>query len=221
MSEINQISQEGTVKHTSLQFMKAEEIIPIHIFRYNRMINLLINTKDIEESEVDGEVITWDDFWKARNTKIRAYLDCIQTLTQKEELLQFHNKEFTVEWNLEETVEIKEKVSRPDFSKLSFDEKVELLELMKKAKLDENNLPAVIQTNEETKTDTVDVNHEVTDEVNITSIKHENVQEAFKASVQTDPKARLQEAIMKIAAKKLSQAGANLDENERRLIQEN
>lgn len=218
MPKSSKISREGILSKSSLQFLRAEEIIPIHLFRYNQLINKLIDVKEIKESEVDEKEITWDDFWKARNTKIRAYLDCVQTLTQKEELLQFHRKELKVEWNVEEKVLINQ-TEKYDFGKLSLDEKIEMLELIKLTKTKEFVPVGVLQTNTVSLTPEVTESPSVDEKPNIELIKHETVNEEFKASINTNPMARLKEILIRIAAMNLKEAGANLDEVENKLIQ--
>lgn len=219
MPKSSKISREGILSKSSLQFLRAEEIIPIHLFRYNQSINKLIDVKEIKESEVDEKEITWDDFWKARNNKIRAYLDCIQTLTQKEELLQFDRKELKVEWNVEEEITMKDTKPKIDINKLSFDEQVQLLELIKLTKVNELTPAGVIQTNTASLTPETTESLTMEGKPNIELIKHEAVKEVFKTPINNSPTARLKEALMRVAAMNLKEAGANLDEEEKKLIE--
>lgn len=217
MPKSNKISREGRLINSSLQFISAEEIIPIHLFRYNQLINQLINVKEIKESEVDGSDITWDHFWEARNNKIRAYLDCIQTLIQKEELLQFHRKELKVEWNIEENILINQ-TEQYDFEKLSLDESVELLELIKLTKINEIVPVGVIQTNTASLAPNATESLIAQEKPNIELIKHETVTKVFETSINKNPTTRLQETLKRIAAEKMKEAGANLDDGEKQLI---
>lgn len=216
---IKRIKTEGTVESTTLQFDKASEIIPIHLFRYNSSINKLIKAKEIDESDVDGELITWEDFWKARNDKIRAYLNCIQTLIQKEELLQFHNKDFLIELNTKETITIKESSPKYNFDKLTLTELIELFELMKRTKAESKNAPiGVFHAKTATLIPEATQSSSNSEKPNIELIKQETITEVFKSSLNKNPTARLQEVLMRISALKLKEAGANLDEEEEQLI---
>lgn len=217
---IRRIKQESQISLTNLQFSTAEEIIPIHLFRYNSTINQLIKTKEIDESEVDGEIVTWDDFWKARNNKIRAYSDCINTLIQKEELLKFHNREFQIEINAKEKISLNLKPNKYDFSILPLNEQVDLLKLVVKTKETLYNAPiSIIQTNSEVNSQqSTPTPSNKEGGLNIDLIRQETVTEVFQTSINRNPTARLQEALMRIAAIKFKDAGATLDESEEKMI---
>lgn len=217
---IDTIISLATIEIKNSQFTKAKELIPIHIDRYNRQIKRLIETKEINEDEVDGEDITWEQFWNARNRKIAAYSDCINTMIQKEKLLQYHNKDFVIEYNVEETVEVRDVKPKIDISKLTLEEQVELYQLFKKAKKDENELLSVIQTNSEAKQVTVDVEHQEVERPNVEQIKQIKLPEPPYRSPVTasDPTVKLRETLAKLAAKRIQEVGGNLTDEEKKLL---
>jgi hypothetical protein len=218
---IDTIMKEANALVTSSQFSRAEEIIPIHINRYNQNAKMLIEVKDILEDEVDGETITWEAFYAARNKKIKAYDDCINTLRQKEELKQYHNKDFVIEVNTEETIEIRETRNRRiQIEKLPYDEQVEMMEMMMESLQDENDLLAIVSKPEVEGEVTIDVEAEVVDVPNIQFIEHEKLPEPPKKSLVTaaDPTVKLRESLQKLAASRFKAAGGTLTDDEESLI---
>jgi hypothetical protein len=161
---------------------------------------------------------------KSREKKIKACYQVLETMFQKERLLQIHNKNFNFNINTTETIkEVKVTKSIPDLHKLTFEEQVELYEIMMEAKEDENEMISVKVVNQETKTTiTEDIEAEVIEPANVELIKQEEIKpEVIKKPLDNfDPTARLRESLAKIAAQKLKDAGANLDHHEQKHLKE-
>lgn len=195
-------------------------IIPIHICRYDRRIKRLMATTEISEDEVDGETITWKMFFNARNKKIAAYRDAVKTMIQKEELLQYHNRDLIVEMNTEETITIGDVRPKIDVSKLTLEEQIELYHLMQKAKIRENFPVGVSQTDKGHDQAVVDIEHEEIGRPNVETIKHEEriLPLAEAKTLQADPLIKLKEALAKVAAREFKKVGGTMDTEEEELI---
>lgn len=216
---VRSIMDAANVIINNSQFQKTEEMMPLHLSRYNSLIKALKATKDISEDQVDGEIVTWKDFYRKREEKIKAYENCITTLFQREKLLKFHNKDFLFKWTKEEVVEVKEVEKKITITKLELAEQIELLNLIKKTRKDENDLGAIIAGQIEAKAEVVDIEHEVVEQPNIEQIKHLQLPEP-PSSVKTtyhDPTAKLRESLAKLAAGKFKEIG-KLTEDEEQLI---
>lgn len=216
---IDSIMKEANAEIVSSQFSKAEEIIPIHLKRYNKNIKDALAIKEIPEDEVDGEVITWEDFYKARNRKIKAMIDALAALLQKEELLQFHNKDFVIEVNTEETIEVREKVKKLNIHKLPLDKQIQLLNLYKKMEKKDFELTDITGTMEVDQVVTEDVEAEVVELPNVHKIEQEKLPEPIKRSSITgaDPTIKLRESLQKLAASRFKEAGGTLTDEEEKL----
>ncbi|OYU53822.1 MAG: hypothetical protein CFE25_17155 [Chitinophagaceae bacterium BSSC1] len=217
--KIYHIVQNGRITSNSLQFDLAEEIIPIHLYRYNYQIQQLLKVKEIPEDKVDGDQITWKMFFEARNRKIKAFSDLINTLTQKEELLQFHNKSIEIEWNKRETIKIKK--SRYFLEQLEFKEQIELLEYIKKSKKCVLYPTGVVVSNQQLVSQFNTNNPQLTESVkpNIESIRIEELKdESQVGNVKSDPVKKLKSILDKLAAEKFKEAGGTLDSDEEKLI---
>jgi hypothetical protein len=210
---------EGKLKSNFIQFVSGEEIKALHTFRYNSLANRLIATKEIEESKVDGETITWKDFWEARKKKVGAYLDCISTLVQKEELQGLHNKDLVIDVSFVEKVEVIEKKPSIDIKQLSFEEKIRLLDLIKKTKKNQIELFGITGCTNTEKA-IVSIEHEDVEGLNVTMIKQieQPVEEVKRTITISDPTIRIRESLAKLALQKIKDAGGNLTEEERLLI---
>ena len=200
------------------EFVKAHEVIIIHLQRYNSQIKRLLEVCDYTEADLLSGHVSQNQFFKAREAKIRAYSDCINTIIQKEKLLQFHNSGFEIEV-IHEKVEIRSTRSGYDISRLCLEEQVELYELMKKAKKSSNEI-AAIQFNKVEEIIIEDAEYEVCEVPNITYMKQEQLPETPSAFSITsnDPTIRLRESLERLAAKRFKEAGASLTEDEKRLI---
>src|SRR5437868_238000 len=109
------------------EFTRANEVIAIHVERYNSQINRLLTVTDYLK-ELSGSVDR-REFYRAKERKLKAYTDCINTLYQKERILQFHNTGFQVEI-IEEKIEIHQSINPYDITHLSFEEQLELYQLI-------------------------------------------------------------------------------------------
>lgn len=202
-------------------FSKAEEVIPIHVARYNNQVAKLLATRCIDISEVDGCIVTWKEYYMALEKKINAYMSAIQSLFQKETLLQYHKDDFIININTEETILIKDVKPKIDLSKLTFDEQVELYELIKKSRQDENEIVGVIQPNKET-LELIEEVKEIPAEIpNIQFIKVEQ-QPALPYRSQVtaaDPTVKLRETLARRAAQRFKEAGGTLTAEEEKLLE--
>ena len=221
---INKISKEARMEATSMQFASREEITPLHIHRYNTAIKRSLETKDINEDEVDGKNVTWEQFFAARNRKVEAFNNCIQSMIQKETLLQFHNPNFVIDINIEHSVKFLEKRKKEgefNVELLTFDELKRMYEYYKKVRLGEDEVLGIIQANTDTQTKIEDIGHEEIEEANIKAIKLIELpvpvrpnQPATNCSNQI-----LREKLQMIeAAKAFKKAGMTLTDEEEELI---
>lgn len=200
------------------QFIKVAEIIPIHVERYNRLIDRLLQKKDYSLYDLKKGLLDKVDYYKAREQKIKAYTDCIATMVQKEKILQYHNSGFQLEV-INERIEVKGSKSDYDLTKLTLDEQIEVLELIKKTKQEGNDLQSVIQLNREAQV----VNEEdAAEEVEVANIEQIKQKELPSIPIQVittfDPTAKLRESVKKIAALKLKQIGGKLDQQEEKYL---
>jgi hypothetical protein len=155
-----------------------------------------------------------------REKKVRAYNDAMNTLVQKEELLQYHNHDFVVDINVEHTVTLKENRPQYNLDMITFDEQLELMRLFKKARKDESELAGIIQA-KNSEGGTVDVTYEEFSVVpNISLIKHEAlpVENNIQGNKRVNPTTRLQEIHAKLVARRIKEAGGHLDADEENLI---
>lgn len=216
---IDTVVNEAHAYISQQQFNRSEEMIPIHLSRYNKQIQRLRAVEDYTAEDVARGITDWEGFYKAREKRIKAYLDCAATSLQKEELLGFHRKGFVLYYNRERTVEINNNTPTFNEEKLSFDEQVELLQLVRKARRDENELLAIITVNKEEEGVTIDVEHEEVETPNVEQIKQETLPVPPKRSIITanDPSIKLRESLKLLAAKKFNEIGT-LTEDEKKLL---
>jgi hypothetical protein len=159
---------------------KRSEVVALHIQRYNKQIKKLLAVEELDQDMINSEEeggITYEAWMKSREKKIKAGYLAMETMFQKERLLQLHNKNFNFNFNQTETIkEVKTVKAIPDLSKLTFDEQVELYELMMEAKEDENENISVKVINQETKINvTEDIEAEIVEPANVELIKQETV----------------------------------------------
>jgi hypothetical protein len=217
---INIVIAEANAEIKNSQFSKQQEIIPIHLNKYHNQALRLLAVRDFTEQDVLSGKTDWEGFYKARDRKIKACNDCLQTILQKEQLLGYHREGFTLEINTEETVEIREEKPEFDVSEISFEEQLELYKLVKEAREDENELLAVIMTDKQASDQiTVDVQHEIVETANVEQITKIELPEPIKKSEVTasDPTIKLRESLKLLAAKKFHEVGT-LTEDEKELL---
>jgi hypothetical protein len=219
-SALDTIISEANILIVSDQFLKAQEIIPIHIMRYNQIVDRLMQVEDGEDKRAKGEEVDSETYWKLREKKIRAFNDAINTLYQKEDIKQYHNKDFTINLNIEEEVVVREVKPQWKVDKLSFEDQLELLELMKLSKKDENELLAIIHSTEMEKVKTEDVEAVVVEKANVEDIQQEQLPAPkVKSPISSaDPTIKLRESLQKLAAKQFKEVGGSLTEEEEKLI---
>lgn len=184
------------------QFTGLNEVLAIHLHRYNVRIQKLLSVQDPDDLPAEErKLLSPTRYHAMRQAKIRATNDVVGTLQQKEELLQFHNEGFELEINNEETIELKESKPEIDILKLTLAEQVELLELFKKAKVSYKELPSVTSVNDSE--DTIENDCLIIDEeLNINKIQLEEQKEASDfLPFKTDPKTKLLDADARAAAK--------------------
>jgi hypothetical protein len=221
-SAIGTIVSEANAFVVSSQFSKAQEIFPLHIMRYNQQLARLMKVEDGDDLIEKGEEIDSDKYWKLREKKITARSNAINTLIQKESILQYHNKDFSVEINIEEEIEIREVKPILNLEKLTLGDQIKFYELMKLCRKDENELLKITQVEEVEAVKTEDVEAEVVERVNVEDIKIEQLPVVVQTSkiTSSDPTVRLRESLQKLAAKQFKEAGGKLTDDEENLIKD-
>ena len=180
----------------STEYLRSETaVFNIHLERYNRDINTLF------DKEYSGE-----DWMKVKNYHQYLILDILEA---KEKLLGFHKSSFHITLNQKNTVSIKkEPKERYDISKLSWEEKLELVKLFELTRRDEVFDMQVNITKKEEKVQDVEIIEETP---NIDKIKHKElpVEELVKNYRSlTDTFAKMKETFDNIAKQKLKDAGS-------------
>lgn len=209
-------------------------VVSIHTQRYNQAITDLLKVEELSQDDIvssDGKMIVSEDGtisekqgityqqWQAsRDRKIKAYDEALNTMQQKENLLQLVNLDLEIDINEKIDINIKSEKPKYDFSLLTFEERVELMELCDEAAMDHDEIMGTIEVIDEKPEETVDVEVEILP-ANVEQIKQVEP-EGEKESVVThfDLKLKLREKLKVIAAKKLKDAGANLDDQEQSLL---
>lgn len=222
---INEIFSEANLILTTDQYQKSTELTAIHVSRYNTTINRLLAVEELDQELIDSEEeggISYETWMKSREKKIKAYLQCIDTMIQKESLLQYHNKDFTFDVNIDETIEIKEVKPKYDVSKLTFEEQLELYGIIRECKKDENQLASVLEVVREQKTETIDVEHQVIEQANIEQIKQKEIEPEHYVSpvTQFDPTILLRKKLKEAAAREIQRVGGNLTEEEKKHLKD-
>lgn len=110
---------------------ERESVIRLHINRYNADVERLYN---VDISNVNR--------FKGIEIKTQAYLDLLDVLKQKEKLLGFHRREMKIKINNTINASIKKTGELGSFnlSELTMEEKIELIRLIDKAKLSDEDL---------------------------------------------------------------------------------
>lgn len=204
---------------------KVKSVQAIHVQRYNDMINTCLETEelsnepgeldDFDEMDPNGEFddendtggYSPKDIWLSRQRKIKAYFDAINTMYQKEKVLQMHSKSFTYVINEEVDVTINNNEKKPEFdaSKLSTEELIELLEYIRICRVSENSEVLGVTEFVRPEEVTVDVEAEIIQPANVDSIKHEVKDVKVKIEPVYDVTSKLKAAMMKLVEKKLTE----------------
>lgn len=190
---------------------KTLTVKSIHVARYNETINDLIKTEELDKDEIDNEEggISWEEWMKSRNRKIEKFDECLETMFSKERCLMMHSASFVIQINHDITINSHKK-RNIDITKLSFEEKLDLLAIISKTKKGEFELLSVTDpVIEEVKTIEAEA-VVVATAINIDSIKQDKppLQKEL-GRVVSDPTASLKTALQKIAASKLHKDNPN------------
>lgn len=126
------------LSEVSEQFItKNDHLIGLHLERYNREVERLIN----KDFSAFGPLLE-------RKIKSGAYMDVLDTLHQKEKLLQLHSKQTVVRFNQRNSININEIESKFDLQELDFEEKRRLVELLLKSKTSDGDEVVSVILNE-------------------------------------------------------------------------
>ena len=199
-------------------FVKVQEVIAIHLSRYDGQIQKLLQVKDYSKDEVISQKIDQKTFFRARERKIKAYNDCIATIGQKERNLQFHNAGFQLEI-VEERIEIKAK-SKYNVHLLSHEQLVKLYYLILKAKESQELIPSISHNQQKIVDKVLLPIDQINEGTNIDFIKQEAIPNdlAVKVEQKSDPTRKLKESVERLAVQKFKEAGATLTEEESQLL---
>jgi len=195
------------------EFVKAMQVIPLHIERYNRQIDRLLSVQMFSEEDYEFGKVKKQQYYRQRNKKIKAYSDAVDTMIQKERLLQFHTSGFNIKITEEKTEIHIEAKSKYNLDLLSHEEKVELLRLYEQAKKQQSSIPSVSYNNQQ-QGETIDIPHEeVKEPANVTQIKQIEAPIITEFTLKpVDPLKKLQENFNKLAAEKFREIGTVNDE---------
>ena len=199
---------------------KNSDAINIALFRYNQEITRLMAIEELPEGEI-GKKFSYETWMDSRRRKIQACFDCLQTMAQKEDILQFHNKNFQINYN--KTLTVKQVIKEPDFNldAVTWEELEDFYNLMDKARVDDNEILSVQSVVSEEKQTTEDIQAEIVEGANVEQIKHEVKEIPYVSSLtNADPTKKLRQSLAKIAAKTMKAKGGNLDQYEERLLEE-
>jgi hypothetical protein len=210
---IRQCEKELTSEHSQdILFTKG-----LHLVRYYNTINWLLKIEELPFGQVLLGKISHQQWLASRNRKSKACHNVLDTMQQAETLIGIHNESFTVEINEDIDVTVNKKKPNYDWSKLTFEEMVELMELVRMSRSDYNE-PESVQVQNTEQQEIIDGKATVLNpEVNIDLIQLEQPEISANEMVK-DPGVRLRESLFKIAAKKFQEIGANLDDKEKEYL---
>lgn len=218
----------------------SKTVTAIHIERYNRRIKQLLAVEELDydnifwptnanglivdengnlTDELPGEnQITYDAWLYSRNRKIKAFDLALDTMLQKERLLKITPDILSIVFNETIEINIREKKKQPDWTKLSFEKQVRMMEIMQQARQQGDEIPSVTAAAIEDQV-TEDIVHEVIEEANITKIAQTLLPPPVPEPITSfDPTKRLKEKMRIMALKRLMEAGAHLDAAEQKLL---
>lgn len=204
LSEVETILIEA-LSEVSEQFVtKNDHLIGLHLERYNREVERLIN----KDFSAFGPLLE-------RKIKSGAYMDVLDTLHQKEKLLQLHSKQTVIRFNQRNSININEIESKFDLQELDFEEKRRLMELLLKSKTSDGDEVISVILNDKDD-NVIDIDSEVIvespDTVNIAKIEQlDNTvnEKQYKAPVGLEEiKRKLSIALEKAAEKELIKVGS-------------
>ena len=181
---------------------KSRDVWTLHISRYNAEVNRLLNTPELDPNEI-GKSISHEQWQASRDKKIKNYNSALDVMNQQETLLQLINKTTVIEINEEVTGSIHKPKYNLDV--LTFEEQVELMNLLDKAKEGkmENISVTAVMTEHPAASETSLQPRE--EPINIQQIKHEQILPETNTIGITDPFAHLKETTHHNAKKILLQ----------------
>ena len=187
-------------------------VTSLHIKRYNKQIKKLLATRDDDVLDEEGQV----DKIAGIKKKVNAYFDCLETMFQKEKLLQYHSKSFKIIVNNTDELEIHlpSKTKKLDVKKLTFQERLELYKLMTKAKRTEDEVLGV-KLNVRNDEEVIDIDHEVIHETNVDKIQETNIDKISKQGISLEEAAlKIRKALQREATKKFQEIGGKIHPDE-------
>jgi hypothetical protein len=202
------------MKKEANEFIKAVQVVALHIERYSRQIDRLLAVECCSNEDYENGKVGKTQYYRQRNKKIKAYNDAIDTMIQKERLLQFHSSGFKISITEEKTEVNYTKLPKWDLSALSDEEQVEILELMLKAKKNQSILLSItpyIGKQDET----FGAAEIVEERPNIELIKQIEAPVITEFSLKpVDPVTKLHQIINRVAAQRFSEIGTLTEEEE-------
>jgi hypothetical protein len=202
------------MKKEGNEFIKALQVVALHIERYSRQIDRLLAVQCCSDEGYESGKVGKTQYYRQRNRKIKAYSDCIDTLIQKERLLQFHNTGFKISISEEKTEINYTTQPKWDLSALSDEEQTEILELMLKAKKNQS-IPLSITPYTGKQDETCEAAEIVEERPNIELIKQIEAPVIAEFSLRrVDPVTKLHQIINKVAAKRFNEVGTLTEEEE-------
>lgn len=232
-SYINKLVSEANRRLTEDYGKNKNEVIAIHVERYNRDINglfrkvdeLKVRVEKLEEMVMKspGNVELWAELQSCKNQIVTAQYQILSTMLAKEKVLQMHTKSFQIFINNKVNMEVVHEVNNFDLSKLTIEEKIDFLNLLLKSKQNDFEVGTVI-LRDENKEQTIDVEHEEVkeDEPNINKIERIEAPPEINMGIPgmalqqaTD---KLAQALQMAALKELKQAGSKSAENDEYIL---
>lgn len=222
MTEISMsVIVSDALKRLRAEYSKERgDVIVLHVARYNKTIDYLRSI----------DIFLDQDSEKYIERKTRYLHLLLDTLYAKEKILGIHKKSFRLEINNELDIE-RERVKNNDVLKtlnldlLTFEEQVELLELINKTKVGDSELMGVIEV-DRSEEKTVDIDHEeIKDQpANIEKVKHiksSSLPTEVKATEEQkslfDVQMKLRQSFMKKAKETIQKKGGHLDDKEKQI----
>jgi hypothetical protein len=146
----------------------------------NLAANQNISPEEISElvnkmiAQVFGENVDHEELARLKSDLTNKYFTALSTMFAKERLLQMHTKGFQLHVINRLNLDVKEEKKQYDLSKLTFEQKVDFLNLILECKKNEFEAGSVILRESKDEPEIIDISHEVIEEVpNIEKIKHE------------------------------------------------
>jgi len=192
------------------EFLKKDEVvIGIHIERYNEELKRLQKLLDGNFPGVPVSVRI--------ASIISTYSSMMDVMYQKEGLLQLHSKNTVIKVNQQNNIIHRTRKEKFDFSILSFDEKVELLNLITKTTMSDSEISGVILNTGKKDEVVIDIEHEEVKELNIDKIKQEvpPVPEAELSMLAIfELKEKMKKVMEQRAKEEFKKSGGKIDERE-------